>query len=141
MQKLILFFLMAFSAFSIQANTDEVANLYHERIEQRYPQVKFKEFRLLSPEDVPADIKELQEDQLGNLLNFARSYDLFELGWSYENHNDVYEVTVEGGQVVLYTFSDLIIKNGVPDSRRFYQAVRRVDGVFYVGRISDYPLN
>ena len=120
--------------------SDSVSDTYHQRIEERYQTVKFENFKLLSKEEVPIQIQELQGKQLNDLLQFAEVYDLYRLGWSYSNHNDVFEVTIEGGEVVLYTFSDVIFKDGVPRSRRFYQATKRVDGVFFIERISDYDL-
>lgn len=132
--------ILLLTSFSSFAGNDEVADRYHQRIEERYPNVKFKSFRVLENNEIPQQIDELREQALEELLLFARSYDLFSLGWSYNNHPHVYEVTIEDDQVVLYTFSDEIVKNGVPTARRFYQAQRRVDGVFFISRVSDYNL-
>lgn len=143
MKNLLLSLIALLSLLSPQAfaNTDEVAALYHERMEQRYPTVPFEEFYRAEEDEIPSQVQELRQRQLDDMLHFARTYNLFDIGWSYANHPDVYEVTIEGGEVVAYTFSIVISKNGVPDSRRFYQGSKRVDGVFFVERISDYPLN
>ena len=45
------------SAFAI---VDDMADLYHERIEQRYQHINFESFTAISEEEVPAQIQELR---------------------------------------------------------------------------------
>lgn len=140
MQKIILSLtlLIGLNIAALAQTPDAGSDLFHTRIEQRYSNVNFKEFKKLDESEIPAQIQELRERQHNDLLQFARAYDLFAIGWSYAMHDNVYEVSLANGEVVIYTFSDVISKNGVPTGRRFYQASRRVDGVFYIERIADY---
>ena len=138
MQKLILCLTLLVGICFNSMAQDTVSDLFHERIQERYATINFKEFKKLNPSEVPAQIQELRERQLGDLLHFAETLNLFAQGWSYANHESVYEVSLEDGEVVIYTFSDVIIKDGEPRSRRLYQASKRVDGVFFIERIADY---
>ena len=138
MKNIIFIFIAALLSLSSFASADEVADLYHERMEQRYQSINFESFTALSEDQIPLQVQELRDAQMKDMLHFATVYDLFRIGWSYENHANVFEVKVESGEVVAYTFSIVISKNGVPSGRRFYQASKRVDGVFFIERISDY---
>lgn len=139
MRKLILALLfVTFSAFANQA--DPVADTYHQRLVAKFPQAKITEIRKISIEDVPAEILNLRKEGLQELLDFATDLDLFAIGWSYESHPNIYQAVNESGEVILYTFSTSIIKDDMMTARRIYQADRRVDGVFYIGRVSDYNL-
>ncbi|MCR9206239.1 MAG: hypothetical protein NXH75_16775 [Halobacteriovoraceae bacterium] len=137
MKNILITFLILFSTF---ASADEVADLYHERMEQRYQTVNFESFTAIAGDDVPLQVQELQQRQLDDMLHFATAYDLFSIGWSYQNSPEVYEVKLDTGETIAYTFSVIISKNGQPTGRRFYQASKRVDGVFFVERVSDYEL-
>lgn len=139
-KKLIFAILFTMLSFGTFATEDAVADLYHERMVQRYPQINFSAFELVDSNDIPEIIEELRTGSLLDLLYFAKTYDLFSLGWGYQSHPDVYRVSNDSGKVLAYTFSDVISKDGQPKSRRFYQASLRVDGAFFIERISDYDL-
>lgn len=137
MKNILLIFIILFSPL---VSADEVADLYHERMAQRYETVHFESFTPLQGDNVPLEIQALQKDQLDDMLHFATAYNLFSIGWSYQNSPEVYEVKLDTGETIAYTFSVIISKNGEPTGRRFYQASKRVDGIFFIERVSDYEL-
>lgn len=143
MKLLALSLLLSLSSLSLWANPntpDQDAELFNERMAQRYPERQIQDFELLDEVEIPEGMITLEEHFLDRLLFFAQTYDLFSIGWSYAINPNVYKVTNAAGDTLGYNFSIDLYKNGVYKSRRFHQAGIRVDGVYFVERIADYEI-
>lgn len=136
---ILLTLLIGLSNFALaldQQSTDSMAQTFHERLTQREPQI-FEGAQFSLSDNPPDQVKEVIEKSLDELLQFATELDLFSRGFSYDIAPLVYKAT-KGSEVIDYTFSLRIYKNGVATFRRFYNLARRVDGVFYVDHIATY---
>lgn len=143
MKLLALSLLLSLSSLSLWAGNnppDYYGELFNERMAQRYPNRQIQDFELLIEDEIPEGMVKLEEHFLDRLLFFAQTYDLFNIGWSYEINPKVYRVTNTNGEVVGYNFSIDLYKNNEYRSRRFHQASIRVDGVYFVERIADYEI-
>jgi hypothetical protein len=137
----ILFFLftLLLSTFAFSQESDDLADTLHSRMEMREPQLfQGASFELI--EVIPEQVEEVRQKALQELLDFATEYELFELGFSYTLDERTYSVTNQEGVIIAYTLSVWISKNGEPMTRRFSILHRRVDGIYYVGRIANYDL-
>lgn len=134
MKTLLITLLLSIS--SVLAHHDSVSDVLHERMVEReahlYDGAVFKEIT-----EIPRDIEILKTGDLVELINFAQQYDLFAEGFHYALNENTYEIK-KGEDVIGYTYSIDISKNDKPFVRRFYIVNKRVDGVFYVGRIVTY---
>lgn len=130
--------LFALSGSLCATEPSDLAGLFHQRLIERWPHVlQGAKFELAS--ETPDQVKEVINQSLDELLDFASELDLFSRGFSYALSPEVYEAKREG-QVIDYTFSIVISKDGVSTFRRFYNLARRVDGVFYVDHLATYDL-
>lgn len=136
------FILMISLLASIQmmANeADTLSDTLHLRMEQREPHL-YQDSTFELEEALPNQVDEVRERVLNDLLAFAWEYELFDLGFSYELDERTYSVANAEGEVIGYTLSVWIYKNGNEMTRRFYVLNKRVDGVFYVGKIANYDI-
>ncbi len=115
---------------------DSFADTLHQRMVEREPHF-YAEATFQKVSEVPEDIAAIQMGTVLELVDFASELDLFALGFFYELNANMYEVVLQN-EVIGYTYSINILKNDVLRTRRFYILNRRVDGVFYVGRIVNY---
>ena len=139
MKYLILTILISISTINTWA-VDYYGELFNQRMTERFPERNISTFNLLSDEELPIQVAQLKEESLEDLLQFARDYDLQDSGWSYALSDETYEVINGEDQTIAFNFSILIYKYDTAVTRRFYQASRRVDGIFYIERIANYDL-
>ncbi|TNF27000.1 MAG: hypothetical protein EP319_12605 [Deltaproteobacteria bacterium] len=136
---LFILFSLLFSAFAFSQESDDLAETLHSRMEMRTPNL-FEGAAFELVDVIPDQVQEVRQKALQELLDFATDYELFDLGFSYKLDERTYSVTNQQGVVVAYTVSVWISKNGEPMTRRFSILHRRVDGIYYVGRIVNYDL-
>ncbi len=139
MKYLLLTILIGLSTINTWA-VDYYGELFNQRMTERFPERNISTFNLLTGQELPAQLNQLQEDSLEDLLQFARDYDLQASGWNYALSEETYEVINDQDQTIAFNFSILIYKYDTAVTRRFYQASRRVDGIFYIERIANYDL-
>ena len=139
MKKLLLTTLFLLTCSSVCAdNIDYDAQKFNEREQQRHPKL-YKDSVVMLSERTTNEIKQLQAAELEVLIDFATSYELQEVGFSYATNPNIFVIMKKGSEEVLaYTFSIDVLKNGQVSARRFCVASKRVDGSFYVSRLSDY---
>lgn len=135
---LILTMLLTFSGTLFATDKSELATTFHQRLAERMPDV-FNGSEFLLTDNPPAQVREVIEKSLDELLSFASELDLFARGFSYALSPEIYQVK-KGETVIDYTFSIVISKNGLATFRRFYNLARRVDGAFYVDHIATYDI-
>jgi len=136
--KIFISILTLFISFQLFAEvTDTMADTLHVRMIEREPHI-FQNSEIELLEEVPEQVDELREKSLNDLLAFAWQYELFDLGFTYKLSEQTYEVLNADGEIIGYTYSVIISKNGKPMTRQFSVVHRRVDGIFYVGRIANY---
>ncbi len=135
----LLFFILLLSSASFAGEIDELSDTVHSRMEMREPHL-FKGAIFEEVVTLPDQVQEVRQEALNALLTFATDLDLFDLGFSYELDGRSYSITNQEGTIVAYTVSVWISKNDEPMTRRFYILHRRVDGIYYVGRIANYDL-
>ncbi len=127
--------LFVFSSLS-HASNDPMADTFHHRMELREPYI-YQGTTYSEASPLPASIEDVRQWELESLLEFARIYDLFSVGFSYELHPVSY-VGKKEGETISYSFSIDILKHGELFTRRLYFLARRVDGVFYTYHIGNY---
>ncbi|MBC99281.1 MAG: hypothetical protein CME63_16175 [Halobacteriovoraceae bacterium] len=139
MNKIITLIALGILTLSIHAQ-DYSGELFNQRMTERYPERQIQTFTNRDSLDLPTQVQELRIEAYQDLLAFAQSYNLFQLGWDYELDSRTYEVKDRVDQVIAYNFSIVLYKEGKARTRRFYQASRRIDGYFFVERIANYDL-
>lgn len=132
------FIILALMAVGQAFASDSYSDTLHSRMIEREPHL-YSASNFVAVEEVPEEIAALQLGSVLELVEFARDYDLFSKGFFYELNNNMYEVVKEN-EVIGYTYSVNILKNDVLTHRRFYILNKRVDGVFYLGRIVTYDI-
>lgn len=136
--KILISILTLFISLQVFADIpDTMADTLHVRMIEREPHI-FGNSKINLLEEVPTEVEELREKSLNDLLAFAWEYELFDLGFAYELSEKTYEVKNAEGQAIGFTYSVIISKHGKQMTRQFSIVHRRVDGVFYVGRIANY---
>ena len=141
MKHVFIFAILLLSMTSSFAQDDELSSLLHERIEQREPEVytgasfEHVEFEVLKDENILG----LINNEYEIMMAFATQQNLIEQGFSYTVDSNVYKV-IKDNAINGYTFSIIIAKNSNNIYRRFFIVNKRVDGVFYVSRITHYEM-
>ena len=133
MKKIFLFLTAVLSLNLFAIDYQDSLSLFHERMIEREP-VYFHNVEISKITDIPAQVEEKRTEALDDLIDFANHLDLFSKGFSYKLNDDVYEVTTNIGDIVAYTFSMTITKNGVVTGIGFVELIRRFDGVFFQAR-------
>lgn len=132
-------FLLIGLLISFTASADAMDDLFIERLFERHhlSNDSGHNARLVDFSAVDERLVDLVKSEYDDLLAFADTFDLFELGFSYQVYEATYAFSSNDADK-FYAFAIDIKKKGLSLTRRYYEVSIRVDGVPYVSRVVNY---